>query len=140
VTVLKNVRAGEWRMPSGNRLVLRSAKNPRVIVRKFITANTKSGNFDAFVEIRPKNGPSYGRFIRLSGGDLDGMFIPDNSQVHLTPKWGGSSAAPKPKAKQQAAPKPHAEDSDDAFLAGRRAEYKRIEDEVGAVVRLPPAP
>ena len=140
VTVLKNVRAGEWRMPSGNRLVLRSAKNPRVIVRKFITANSKSGNFDAFVEISPKNGPSYGRFIRLSGGDLDGMFIPDNSQVHLTPKWGGSSAAPKPKPKQQAAPKPHPEDSDDAFLAGRRAEYKRIEDEVGAVVRLPPAP
>jgi hypothetical protein len=138
VTVLERVPAGQWRIPSGKRLVLRSARNPRVIVRKFITAESKSGNFDAFVEITPKSGPSYGRFIRLSGGALDGMYIPDNSQVRLKPKRGGSSAAPKPK--QGAAPKPEPTDPDDVFLAGRRAEYKRIEDQVGAVVRLPPAP
>ena len=139
VKVLDKVPGGEWRVPSGSRLVLRSRKNPRVIVRKFIVAEQKSGNFDAIVEIIPKSG-SLGRFIRISRGDLKGMYIPVNQHVRLKPRPGPSGAAPVKRAHSTVAPKPKPMDSDDPFLQGRKAEYKRIKDTVGPVVNLPPPP
>jgi hypothetical protein len=139
VKVLDRVPNGEWRVPSGSRLVLRSGKNARVIVRKFVVAEQKSGNFDAIVEIIPKSG-SLGRFIRVSSGGLKGMYIPVNQHVRLKPRPGQSSAAPKKPAASTTAPKPEPKDSEDLFLLGRKAEYKRIKETVGPVVNLPPPP
>jgi hypothetical protein len=140
IKVLEKVPAGEWRMPSGARLVLRSGKNPRVVVRKFITGERKSGHFDAVVELGAGKGPSMGQFIRLSGGGLDGMFIPINRHVRLKSRPGSSAgqkqkAAPKPDAEKPAADEPNPE-----FLAGRQQEYDTIKEHVGPAVLLPPRP
>jgi hypothetical protein len=144
VKVLDNVPRGEWRIPSGNRFVLRSRRNPRVIVRKFITAERKSGNFDAIVEIIPKSG-SLGQFIRISSGDLKGMYIPVNQHVLLKPRPGSSGAA-KPKAAGTASgtttakQKPAPDTKSPEFLAGQQEEYDKIKKHVGPAVILPPRP
>ena len=140
VKVREKVPNGRWSLPRGSRLVLRSGDNPRVIVRKFIVAETKSGHFNQVVEPFLKDGTSLGRFIRVSGGRLDGMLIPTTKSLVLNPRPALSGGQ-----KQKAAPKsdntkPAPQKQSDEFLAGRKAEYKRIKDEVGPVVNLPPAP
>jgi hypothetical protein len=140
VKVLDKVPGGEWRVPSGSRLVLRSGKNARVIVRKFVVAEQRSGNFDAIVEIIPKSG-SLGQFIRISKGDLKGMYIPVNQHVRLKPRRGPSGGS-----KQSAAgtttekKKPAADLQSPAFLAGQQQQYDVIKKHVGPAVTLPPRP
>jgi hypothetical protein len=139
VKVLDKVPGGEWRVPTGSRLVLRSGKNPRVIVRKFTVGEQKSGNFDAIVEIIPKSG-SLGRFIRVSSGGLKGMYIPVNQHVRLKPKPGSAGGSKKqtgaPTAKSDTAANTDSAD----FLAGRQKEYDAIKKHVGPAVTLPPRP
>ena len=53
----------------------------------------------------------------------------------------GSSGGPKKQAagpKEPQKPAPQKEGAE--FLAGRKAEYKRIKDKLGPVVNLPPEP
>ena len=96
--VLDKVPDGTWRIPDGARLTARLGKNPRVIMRKVVLAEPKSGHFDAIVEVIPKNGPSMGEFIRVSSGGLAGMLIPFRTpKIVIKPKRG-SSAAPKKQA------------------------------------------
>ena len=139
VKVLDKVPGGEWRVPSGSRLVLRSGKNPRVIVRKFIVAEQKSGNFDAIVEIIPKSG-SLGRFIRISSGGLKGMYIPVNQHVRLKPKPGSAGASKKSAAGTSIVKQPDANLKSHDFLAGQQQQYDAIKKHVGPAVLLPPRP
>lgn len=141
VKVLDKVPNGEWRIPDGSRLVARLGENPRVIMRKVRLAESKSGRFDAIVEVIQKDGTSMGEFLRVPGGGLKGLLIPVRTKaIRIKPRPGPSSAAPKKQAASTAAPKPKPKDSDDPFLQGRKAEYKRIKDTVGPVVNLPPPP
>jgi hypothetical protein len=141
VRVLDKVPDGTWRIPDGARLTARLGKNPRVIMRKVVLAEPKSGHFDAIVEVIPKNGPSMGEFIRVSSGGLAGMLIPFRTRKIVIKPRPGSSAGPK---KQTAGPKepqkPAPQKEGAEFLAGRKAEYKRIKDKLGPVVNLPPEP
>ena len=140
VEVLDKVPGGEWRVPIGNRLVLRSGKNPRVIVRKFKVGEQKSGQFDAIVEIIPKSG-SLGRFIRISRGDLKGMYIPMNEQVRLKPKPGSAGGTKKSASATTVAKQPAAADPKNPdFLAGQQQQYDAIKKHVGPAVTLPPRP
>ena len=139
IKVREKVANGRWSLPSGNRLVLRSGSNARVIVRKFIVAETKSGHFNQVVEPFLKDGTSMGEFIRVSGGRLDGMLIPHTKSLTLNPRpatFGGQKqkAAPKPDKK------PGAEPTSPDFLAGRQKEYDAIKEHVGPAVILPPRP
>jgi hypothetical protein len=136
VKVLDKVPNGEWRIQDRRRLVARLGSNPRVIMRKVILSEPKSGQFDAIVEVIAKDGKSMGEFIRVPSGGLAGMLIPVTKDLRLTPKRGATAATPK----QQAAPKPVPKDANAAFLEGRKAEYKRIKDTLGPVVNLPPPP
>ena len=140
VKVVDKVPDGTWRIPDGARLTARLGKNPRVIMRKVVLAEPKSGHFDAIVEVIPTNGPSMGEFIRVSSGGLAGMLIPFRTpKIVVKPKRG--SSGPKKQAGGSKEPqKPAPQKQGDEFLAGRKAEYKRIKDEVGPVVNLPPAP
>ena len=140
IKVRDKVSNGRWSLPSGSRLVLRSGSNPRVIVRKFIVAETKSGHFNQLVEVFHKDGTSMGEFIRVSSGRLEGMLIPNTKSLTLNPR-PGSSAGPKKQAagpKEEKKPAPQSETED--FKRGRKFEYERIKDELGAVVNLPPEP
>jgi hypothetical protein len=139
VKVLDKVPGGEWRVPSGSRLVLRSGKNPRVIVRKFRVAEQKSGNFDAIVEIIPKSG-SLGQFIRISSGGLKGMYIPVNQHVRLKPKPGSAGGSKKSAAGTSVAKQPDANPKSPDFLAGQQQQYDAIKVHVGPAVTLPPRP
>jgi hypothetical protein len=136
VKVLDKVPNGEWRIPDGRRLVARLGRNPRVIMRKVILSEPKSGRFDAIVEVIAKDGTSMGEFVRVPRGGLAGMLIPVTKDLQLKPRRGAST--PAPKTQPAATPKPAA--ADDAFLDGRKAEYKRIKDTLGPVVNLPPPP
>ena len=146
VKVLDRVPDGEWRIPGGSRLVARSGKNPRVVMRKVILADTKSGSFDAIVEVVPRNGPSLGQFVRVSSGGLAGMLIPVRRHVQLKPRPGPSgvphkpTSGTKPKEPKPKEAKPTAKDPDRAVLEGRHAEYKRIKAELGPVVNMPSPP
>jgi hypothetical protein len=140
VKVLDKVPDGTWRIPDGARLTVRHGKNPRVVMRKVVLAEPKSGHFDAIVEVIPKNGPSMGEFIRVSSGGLDGMLIPFRTpKMAIKPKPG--STGPK---KQTAAPKEQkqsaAQSQTEDFKRGRKFEYERIKGELGSVVNLPPEP
>jgi len=140
VKVLDKVPEGTWRLPDGARLTARLGTNPRVIMRKVVLAEPKSGRFDAIVEVIPKNGPSMGEFIRVSSGGLAGMLIPFRTpKIVIKPKRGSSGpkkqAAPKEQEKA-AAPKSET----DEFKRGRKFEYERIKGELGSVVNLPPEP
>jgi hypothetical protein len=140
VKVLDRVPDGTWRIPDGARLTVRLGTNPRVIMRKVVLAEPKSGHFDAIVEVVPKNGPSMGEFIRVSSGGLAGMLIPfPTPKMVIKPKRG----SPGPK-KQTAAPteqkKSAAQSQTEDFKRGRKFEYERIKGELGAVVNLPPEP
>jgi hypothetical protein len=139
IKVREKVANGRWSLPSGSRLVLRSGGNPRVIVRKFIVAERKSGHFNQVVEPFLKDGTSMGEFIRVSGGRLDGMLIPHTKSLTLNPRpatFGGQKqkAAPKPDKK------PGADPTSPDFLAGRQKEYDAIKEHVGPAVILPPRP
>ena len=141
VKVLDKVPDGTWRIPDGARLTARLGKNPRVIMRKVVLAEPKSGHFDAIVEVIPTNGPSMGEFIRVSSGGLAGMLIPFRTpKIVIKPKRGSSTTAKKQAGGSKEPQKPAPQKQGDEFLAGRKAEYKRIKDEVGPVVNLPPAP
>jgi hypothetical protein len=133
VKVRENVTRGRWSLPSGSRFVLRSGRNPRIIVRKFVTAETKSGRFDQRVDVILKDGSSMGEFIRVSGGNLDGMLIPITKRLVLNPRATGP-------AKQPAAPAPAANMQSPDFLAGRQKEHDAIKAHVGPAVLLPPRP
>ena len=138
VTVLDKVPDGTWRVPEKALLTARHGKNPRVIMRKVVLAETKSGHFDQIVEVIPKNKPSLGEFLRVSSGGLKGMLIPvDTKNIQIRPRPGSpkKKAVPKTEAQTSAA-KPQSAD----FLAGRKAEYKRIKDKLGAVVIMPDPP
>ena len=139
--VLDKVPDGTWRIPGGARLTARLGKNPRVIMRKVLLAEPKSGHFDAIVEVIPKNGPSMGEFIRVSSGGLAGMLIPFRTpKIVIKPKRG-VPAAPKKQAagpKEQKNPAPKSETEE--FKRGRKFEYERIKGELGPVVNLPPEP
>jgi hypothetical protein len=132
IKVRENVPKGRWSLPSGSRFVLRSGRNPRVIVRKFVTAETKSGRFDQLVDVILKDGSSMGEFIRVSGGNLDGMLIPITKRLVLNPRATGPA--------KQAAAAPAANVQSPDFLAGRQKEYDAIKAHVGPAVLLPPRP
>jgi hypothetical protein len=71
------VPEGTWRIPAGSRLIARSGSNARVIMRKVVLAEPKSGHFDALVTIgRQPAGPFPGQYLQVSSGGLKGMFIP----------------------------------------------------------------
>jgi hypothetical protein len=141
VTIREKVSHGRWSLPKGARLVLRSAENPRVVMRKFIVAETKSGHFKDLVELFRKDGTSMGEHIRISAaGKNNGMLIPVTKSLTLNPRPASSGGA-----QQKAAPKPDntksAPDSQSPdFLAGRQKEYDDIKKHVGEVVVLPPRP
>jgi hypothetical protein len=141
VKVLDRVPDGTWRIPDGARLTARLGRNPRVIMRKVVLAEPKSGHFDAIVEVIPKNGPSLGEFIRISSGGLKGMLVPVRTPKIVIKPRPGSSAKPK---KQTAVPKeqkePAAQSETEEFKRGRKFEYERIKGELGPVVNLPPEP
>jgi hypothetical protein len=141
VKVLDKVPDGRWALPGGSRLTARHGKNPRVIMRKVVLAERKSGHFDAIVEVIPKNGPSMGEFIRVSSGGLAGMFIPVGTPKIVIKPRRGSPAAPR---KQMAAPKeqqkPAPQSETEEFKRGRKFEYERIKVQLGPVVNLPPEP
>ncbi len=141
VKVLDKVPDGRWAIPGGSRLTARLGRNPRVIMRKVVLAERKSGHFDAIVEVIPKNGPSMGEFIRVSSGGLAGMLIPVRTPKIVVKPRPGSSAAPKKQTagpKEQKKPAPQSETEE--FKRGRKFEYERIKDELGPVVNLPPEP
>ena len=141
VKVIDKVPDGRWAIPGGARLTARLGKNPRVIMRKVVLAERKSGHFDAIVEVIPKSGPSMGEFIRVSSGGLAGMLIPVRTPKIVVKPKPGSPAAPR---KQAAAPKeqkkPAPQSQTDEFKRGRKFEYERIKGELGSVVNLPPEP
>ena len=139
IEVRDKVSDGRWSLPSGSRFVLRSGRNPRVVVRKFIAGETKSGHFDQLVEVFLRNGTSMGEFIRISGGRLDGMLIPKTKSLTLNPmpvSSGGKKQKPAPKKDK----KPAADAPSSDFLAGRQKEYDTIKEHVGPAVILPPRP
>lgn len=148
IKVRDKVANGRWSLPSGSRFVLRSGKNPRVIVRKFRTAETKSGHFNQLVEVILKDGSSLGEFIRVSGGNLNGMLIPNTKNLTLNPRpasAGGSKKSPGASGtkNQTAAPsatKPVANPASADFLAGQQQQYDVIKKHVGPAVMLPPRP
>ena len=142
VKVLDKVPDGTWRIPDGSRLVARLGRNPRVIMRRVVLAEPKSGRFDAIVEVIAKDGKTMGEFLRVSSGGLAGMLIPiATKNIRIRPKDGPSSTArPKKQAGTKAPQKPAAQPESAEFRAGRKAEYKRIKQELGPVVNLPPEP
>ena len=128
VKLLETVPDGTWRIPAGSRLVARLGTNARVLMRKVVLTEPKSGRFDAFVEVIQKDGTSLGEFLRVSSGGLKGMLIPVKTKgIVIRPK---RAPAPKP------APKTDSLD----FLAGRQWEYDVIRAHVGPAVSLPPRP
>ena len=141
VKVREKVSNGRWSLPKGSRLVLRSGENPRVVMRKFIVAETKSGHFNELVEVFLKDGTSIGEFIRISAaGKNNRMLIPVTKSLtlNLRPASSGGQkpkAAPKPDSK-----KPGADRNSPDFLAGRQKEYDAIKEHVGPAVTLPPRP
>jgi hypothetical protein len=77
VHLVDRVPEGRWRIPAGSRLIARSGSNARVIMRKVVLAEAKSGHFDALVTIgRQPDGPFAGQYMRVSSGGLNGMYIP----------------------------------------------------------------
>ena len=131
VKVVDKVPEGTWRIPDGARLTARLGTNPRVIMRKVVLAEPKSGHFDAIVEVIPKNGPSMGEFIRVSSGGLAGMLIPFRTpKMVIKPKRGSSGTKKQtaaPKEQKQSAAQSQTED----FKRGRKFEYERIKGELG---------
>ena len=117
IKVRDKVPNGRWTLPKGSRLVLRSGRNPRVIVRKFIVAETKSGHFNQIVEPFLKDGTSMGEFIRISSGNLAGMLIPSEHEQPDAQSQAGFVRWPK---KQKAAPK------SDSKKAGAEPEQPRL--------------
>ena len=141
VKVLDRVPDGTWRIPDGARLTARHGKNPRVIMRKVVLAEPKSGHFDAIVEVIPKNGPSMGEFIRVSSGGLAGMLIPFRTpKIVIKPRRGSSSTPKKQTAASKEQKKSVPQSETDDFKRGRKFEYERIKSELGSVVNLPPEP
>jgi hypothetical protein len=148
VKVREKIPNGRWSLPSGSRLVLRSRRNPRVVVRKFVTSEPKSGHFDRLVEVILKDGTSLGEFIRISSGRLDGMLIPKTSSLTLNPRpttSGGSkkttgTTSSKTAAGGSAAATVAVDSQSPDFLAGRQKEYDAIKKHVGPAVTLPPRP
>lgn len=147
IKVRDKVPNGRWSLPRGSRFLLRSGENPRVIVRKFITAETKSGHFNQLVEIILKDGSSLGEFIRVSGGNLNGMLIPNTKSLTLNPRpaaAGGSKASGTSGSKKQTdaspASKPAVNATSPEFLAGQQQQYDAIKKHVGPAVILPPRP
>ena len=87
VKLLETVPDGTWRIPAGSRLVARLGTNARVMVRKVVLTEPKSGRFDAFVEVIQKDGTSMGEFLRVSSGVLKGMLIPGKTKgIVIRPK------------------------------------------------------
>ena len=129
VKVVEEVPNGTWRIPAGSRLVARLATNARVIMRKVILAEPRSGRFDAIVEVIQRDGTSMGEFLRVSSGRLKDTLIPVRTKrIVIRPKPG---PAPKP-----ASTNPESPD----FLAGRQAQYDIIRAYLGPAVSLPPRP
>ena len=106
-----------------------------MIVRKFVTAETKSGRFDQLVDVILKDGSSMGEFIRVSGGNLDGLLIPITKRLVLNPRATGPANQPAAATATTAA---NMKSPD--FLAGRQKEYDAIKAHVGPAVLLPPRP
>jgi hypothetical protein len=144
--VLERVPDGVWRMKAGSRLVARLGDRPQCVGRNVRLAEPRSGRFDALVELVYPSGTRRGPFLRLSSGVLNGMLVPASTnglslrstagQVVATaiasPKAVGGTAATKPAGIP--------DDPAAAFLAGRRAEWRRLNDALAPVVNLPPAP
>jgi hypothetical protein len=149
VRVLEEVPEGIWRLTAGSRLVARLGRKPQVVARDVRVPERKVGRFDALVELVSASGKVSGPYLRMSSGSLTGMLVPAAMKGLTTTSRSGPtvaavSAKPKPKAptapKPQQAAKAVPADPKQAFLEGRRAEWRRLSEELGPVVNLPPKP